>query len=522
MKKGLLCIITMLLSMTMAHADNYIKIRKTSDEIISLSASDISQIYFGEERYTDNELVPTEGEIIDLGLSVKWRSSNVGANSPEEYGAYFSWSETIEKDFYADGINVAPFKTIQYTRNYDAARANLDKNWRMPSPKEFEELATKCEWIWGTNKGVPGYLVKGINGNSIFLPVGGYKQQSDNNEENTAGCYWTSAKDDAFVNKYNGNAISFKFDNTRKQIAAREAYIGMNVRPVYYGLNSDYQYNLVSITDITSASFNIIMDYKNPHNYMFAKVGAVVKESGISDEGEKIYLSDFAYCDDIFKIRVNELNPGKKYEISAWGVIEDGMFAYQTVSPVISVTTKALNLEDISTVDLGLSVLWSSCNLGAYAPDDKGDYFAWGEVVPNKDRYDIDNWAFAAGNYHDITSTEYDAAHVTLGDGWRIPTETEVRELIAKCKWEKVFNKGTLGYKVTGPNGNSIFLPAAGYRSLDKLIDYADIGEYWISTVSANDSKQQSLYFYIPEDYKTVSIGSSHAIGANIRPVKSR
>lgn len=522
MKKGLLCIITMLLSMTMtmAHADNYIKIRKTSDEIISLSASDISQIYFGEERYTDNELVPTEGEIIDLGLSVKWRSSNVGANSPEEYGAYFSWSETVEKDFYADGINVAPFKTIQLSRKYDAARANLDKNWRMPSPKEFEELATKCEWIWGTNKGVPGYLVKGINGNSIFLPVGGYKQQSDNNEEKTAGCYWTSAKDDAFVNKYNGNAISFKFDNTRKQIAAREAYIGMNVRPVYY--YDSNQFNFVSITDITSTSFNILMDYSEPHKYMFATIGAMIEESGLPYQWNSVYLSEQTYCDNVLKIKITNLKPRTKYDIYAWAFTEDGALITSPCNPVISVTTKALDLEDISTVDLGLSVLWSSCNLGAYAPDDKGDYFAWGEVVPNKDRYDIDNWAFAAGNYHDITSTEYDAAHVTLGDGWRIPTETEVRELIAKCKWEKVFNKGTLGYKVTGPNGNSIFLPAAGYRSLDKLIDYADIGEYWISTVSANDSKQQSLYFYIPEDYKTVSIGSSHAIGANIRPVKSR
>ncbi len=120
-------------------------------------------------------------------------------------------------------------------------------------------------------------------------------------------------------------------------------------------------------------------------------------------------------------------------------------------------------------VDLGLSVYWASCNLGAEKPEEYGDYYAWGETKP-KSSYTKDNYSYynaSTTQYidigNDISGTQYDAATANLGSDWRIPTNEEMGELIKKCTWEWTQISEINGYKVTGPNGNSIFLPANGY-----------------------------------------------------------
>lgn len=120
-------------------------------------------------------------------------------------------------------------------------------------------------------------------------------------------------------------------------------------------------------------------------------------------------------------------------------------------------------------VDLGLSVYWASCNLGAESPEEYGDYYAWGETKPkssytkgNYSYYDNDKAQFIdIGD--DIAGTEYDAATVNWGDDWRMPNKDEIKELINNCSWEWTQMKGVNGFKVTGSNSNSIFLPAAGW-----------------------------------------------------------
>lgn len=122
-----------------------------------------------------------------------------------------------------------------------------------------------------------------------------------------------------------------------------------------------------------------------------------------------------------------------------------------------------------AVVDLGLSIYWCSCNVGAEAPEEFGDYYAWGETSP-KSTYTKDNYAYytSTTQYIDIgeciSGTEYDAATVNLGSDWRMPTKEEMQELIDNCTWDWVQIKGVNGYKVTGQNGNSIFLPSTGYH----------------------------------------------------------
>lgn len=134
-----------------------------------------------------------------------------------------------------------------------------------------------------------------------------------------------------------------------------------------------------------------------------------------------------------------------------------------------------------TVVDLGLSVYWASCNLGAEAPEEYGDYYAWGEVKP-KSSYSTDNYSYYNANTdqyvdigNNISGTEYDAATVSLGSDWRMPSAEEAKELIDNCSWEWTSIKNINGFMVSGKNGNSIFIPAAGLYHID--IIYRDSKE---------------------------------------------
>ena len=125
-------------------------------------------------------------------------------------------------------------------------------------------------------------------------------------------------------------------------------------------------------------------------------------------------------------------------------------------------------------VDLGLSVYWATCNLGAETPEELGETYAWGETKPGRGAakeyysyYDSNTETYIDIG-KDISGTEYDAATVNLGSDWKMPTATEMRELYNNCKWEWTQINGVNGYKVTGKNGNSIFFPKGSYWTASK------------------------------------------------------
>lgn len=123
--------------------------------------------------------------------------------------------------------------------------------------------------------------------------------------------------------------------------------------------------------------------------------------------------------------------------------------------------------DEAHAIDLGLSVRWANCNLGATAPEEEGEIYAWGNTNENQ-YYDT-----SADTYTDISGTDRDAAHVKWGNKWRMPTMDELSELRENCLWEWTTRDGTNGYLVTGINGNSIFLP---------VLRYKEHGYYWSST----------------------------------------
>lgn len=173
-------------------------------------------------------------------------------------------------------------------------------------------------------------------------------------------------------------------------------------------------------------------------------------------------------------------------------------------------------------VDLGLSVYWASCNLGAESPEEYGDYYAWGETKP-KSSYTENNYAYYDDNlkqYTDIgvniSGTQYDAATVNLGGDWRMPTKDEMKELIDNCTWEWKQINGVNGYVVKGTSGNSIFLPAGGWGGGNSQ---GDLCNYNTSTSSSTNMGFAYL-FMAKSTFKSLS-SSNKYFGCNIRPVTS-
>ncbi len=124
-----------------------------------------------------------DSRIVDLGLSVKWASCNVGATQPWEYGGYYAWGETEEKSEYTDRSYIHYDDKVNYITHlgtniagtqYDVATVKWGGTWRMPTEIELIELVNKCTWTWTAINGVSGYRVTGPNGNSIFLPAAGF------------------------------------------------------------------------------------------------------------------------------------------------------------------------------------------------------------------------------------------------------------------------------------------------------------------------------------------------------------
>ena len=209
-------------------------------------------------------------------------------------------------------------------------------------------------------------------------------------------------------------------------------------------------------------------------------------------------------------------------------------------------------------VDLGLSVKWATCNVGAEKPSDCGDYFAWGEISP-KSEYTEENsltynkimrdtpmdvppveappvrnklMSFIFGksksrseskskpqfNQRDIAGdSRYDAARANWGGSWRLPTKAEIDELLSKCKWEWTTRDGHTGYLVMGPNGKFIFLPAAGWRNRTLQGNVGEGGFYWCST--PDESCMEDAYGLNFDDGNFGRYLDYRSPGRTVRPV---
>ena len=175
-------------------------------------------------------------EYVDLGLpsGLKWATCNVGASSPEEYGDYYAWGETVTKTEYCTNNCVTYGQImgdISGNVHYDAATAHWGNAWRMPTKSEMEELVYNCTFTWTMQNYVKGCKITGPNGNHIFLPAAGTSEDGELCGVGISGFYWTSTPLEPSY--YHEDAYRLRFyDDGTYLIDEYKRYPGRSIRPV--------------------------------------------------------------------------------------------------------------------------------------------------------------------------------------------------------------------------------------------------------------------------------------------------
>ena len=232
-----------------------------------------------------------------------------------------------------------------------------------------------------------------------------------------------------------------------------------------------------------------------------------------------------------------ELDPGTTYYYRAYVKLGDDVF-YGSVKSIMTFGEKPTSptytlINGHKFVDLGLpsGLLWARTNVGAASSSDDGDYFAWGETE-SKSYYDWSTYKWGSSssnlskyNYSDNKTTleaADDAATVNWGAPCRMPDSSEFEELYSKCDWSwKSSYNGTSGYLVTGPNGNTIFFPASGYRDFVGLYNHGSFGYYWSRSLNSSDT-DYARYLYFGSGFISPTRYRNRFYGFSVRPVAEK
>ena len=570
-------------------ADNtLIFTKKTANVINTVSTSGAPKILnLGSVQDWIANVPPTA---VDLGLSVKWATFNVGATKPEEYGDYFAWGETAPKDDYKwanyqfGSSKSGPFSKYVLDAAYgtvdhktvldltdDAAHATWGDDWRMPTKEEVSELMNpdNCTWTWTTKNGVPGYKVTsrkpGYTDNSIFLPANGMKSGTSLSDAGTIGNYWTSSMSTA----YPYHAISPFFESSSKNSDNCYRYFGLGVRPVQGAVVPVLSISMTETLTLIIGYSEVLSATVLPENATYknltwtssdetivtinangkvtsiapgtATVTAYSADGGVKAEcvvssnqlAESITLDktslEMYVGDEPVQLTATILPENNTLKSVAWSssktsvatVDEEGrVTAVANGTATITATAKdgggakatceVTVIELHEYVDLGLSVKWGTCNVGATKPERYGSYFAWGETEP-KSNYYSSTYKWVNGDYKltkyctqssswdssdpmdnkTVLDPEDDAAHVNWGGSWRMPTDAEWTELRMNCTWTWTTQNGVNGRlvtsKIVGYTDKSIFLPAAGYIGYGNFSNAGSYGNYWSSSLSKDN-----------------------------------
>lgn len=404
-------------------------------------------------------------EYVDLGLSVKWATCNIGAKKPEDYGVYFAWGETTPKDnfswdnykFTNDGGNsISKYNGSDMTeldREDDAAAANWGGSWRMPTLKEFNELMANCDGVW-IKEGDPEF--GGVAGAKLTSKKPGYTDKYIFIP--AAGCRFGSEL-------YGAGLCIYGWSSTLYAADVRRAYRSVLRDTPDVETRSDGRAGGHTIRAVCPSDRSTDTD------------GDSTTEPEDDDDNTPAPTSHNGYeCVD-FGIRIN----GKRQ-------------------------------------------LFATCNVGAHNEYDYGDFFAWGATEPYYTGYTMSGTSVTVTSWKDgksegyvqanapfygsdgayttytaagaVLSPEHDAARANMGGDWRTPTFEEIQAL-----WQKTTTAWTDNYKGSGIAGciitgkgkyadRSMFLPATGTFSGLSHSHATQQGYYWSSTLhNASDGK---------------------------------
>lgn len=536
-----------------ASAQYYMNVVQKDGEKAQYLVSNIDSVYFSEQ-----ECPATNYSYVDLGLSVMWATFNVGATKPEEYGDYFAWGEIETKTDYSWSTykwcsgSSSTFTKYCNNSNHgndgftdilniialedDVAHVKWGGSWRMPTLAEQNELRDNCTWTCFSSGnaefgGVAGYKVTsnkdGYTDRFIFLPAAGVCLDTTFYNVGSIGYYWSSLLfTDSSIFAYTFN-INSDADDDVGWGGIDRAY-GISVRPV-----------CPSEEWLSSANISFVENEKTLLVGGNAGMSVVVKQNG-----EVVNNPPITWSSDNPAVAV-------VYENGVVIAMSSGIAhikaSIQNISAQCTVTVSDNESEvEHEYVDLGLSVKWATCNVGAIMPQDYGYYYAWGETE-TKSSYNWSTYKWCNGSNNTLTkycnksnygndgftdtltvlTPEDDVAHEKWGGTWRMPTMDEQDELCNNCTWtwyssgNREFD-GVAGYKVTsnieGYTDRFIFLPAGGYRYDDtRLIDVGGGGYYWSSSHHAGNP--DFALHHIFHSFGVGRSGSSRSHGLSVRPV---
>lgn len=241
-------------------------------------------------------------------------------------------------------------------------------------------------------------------------------------------------------------------------------------------------------------------------------------------EGDKVSTADGT------RVTASEVGKGNHYDTYYNGLKLKTKYSYRSYVvvcglEVFSDETHTFTTKDYSPrhVDLGLSVMWADRNVGAYSSSTHGAYYAWGETSTKKS-YDNDTFCGASLTDMEIGGTGKDAATAVWGEGWRMPTCAEVKELYDECEWKWTTQDGMGGYLITAANDSAIFMPASGIKINEEVQDLGKSGYFWTSERASAENEYGFAYeLYIVNGVthtKGYPLRNCHpTFGLNIRPV---
>ncbi len=503
-------------------------IYKSDKTTIELGTLEVDSIVFVE----DEPIIVDNHEWVDLGLpsGTLWATCNVGANSPEEYGDYFAWGETEPKNVYnwntykyckgssdtmtkyctnSDyGYNGFTDNITDLLPEDDAATVNWGSDWQIPTMEQYQELRWNSTTEWITENGIFGCkITSNSNGNSIFLPGAGYRNDKGLNEANKYGNYWLRSLDT--FDSYHARAADFFSYYHYIGWGYCERYWGNSIRPVR---------PVQLVTSIVLSETSISLQVDETKTITATVLPENASNQSVTWNSGKASVATVDQTGKMTAVGIGTCT----ITCSA----KDGSGV--TAECQVTVGTQEPNTHD--WVDLGLpsGTLWATCNVGANSPEEYGDFFAWGETEP-KERYDLDTYKY--GNLSGMTKycatdnktelePEDDAATANWGSDWQMPSITQIRELINSSNTTTIWTtlNGVYGRKITSNrNGNYIFLPAAGHD------DYrvGDAGYYWSRLLAWDrDDSGRYLYFDSNEINYNSNMRMSRSTGLSVRPVR--
>lgn len=565
MKKQVLTAFSIAIAGVTSYAVSYMQVLTEDGGKLIYPVDHVSEVNFFNSQDTilvsPSDTTSSNHDYVDLGLpsGTLWAAYNVGATKPEEFGDYFAWGETETKNVYsAETYKYGTAKMGEYDfleldslwkYNFgnehpgtidnlstllpedDAATANWGKEWRMPTNEEMIELKENC------------YVVK---------------KRDYKNKVNGMIFFKAKRTDDKgrFVDEYDSY---YSMSDPHIFFPAADRYTDWSSRDG----SSFYGYYLSSSLREERENVALGLDFDGYGVYADGGVsrqyGYPVRAVRAQKPERKIFTVNFYTSDSVLieSQKVMEFTSAKEILPPAK---DDHVFvgwstSVECVSSDLSVYAqyKSILMEDVHPyVDLGLpsGTLWATYNVGATKPEqyaDYGDFFAWGDVVPDRDftwysykygkaqlqwdLYGLTKYNFEGGypSSIDRLSTllpEDDAATVSWGVYWRMPTSEELRKLIENCEYSWTEVDGVKGANFTGPNGNSVFFPASGY--CEGISGYSPresfsskegaVGFYWSS--SLNEKKNAVAYVLTFDENGVKRDDDARYKGSPIRAVR--